>query len=405
MNSTVRAAVSRKRGLSVTEKRLEEERRAATERQPYQRRPKTPSKRPKLSKAQQADKTAAAAVAYWNGTLLPALQQAPAAEQTALTKSLFKLVWERAGEVEARAAVASLCEPPQEAVAPAPAAKKAKRSTSPEVQIPFSGRWRLKSDGREIGEFDLDGEELFLADSANECYLSQKATKAADKFDFKFKGVAFEREGQRVGKRALSRQALGRDERAARGGLAELRGAARRAPILEDGQHRLLGKQGHRVFRASGVGVRGSAFRVRVFSDGLIPRDGSRRDGHGLVSPRGLGRDPEAGAQAHDRALHRVDSDVPIGAHELGERRGRAVEQLDRQVRGDEHVPIGRVQQVQGCLPEGERARAQLAHRRPPPSRVQFWRSARSSKAGTAGERRSVLEKNVGSRHAAVFHP
>ena len=193
MNSTVRAAVSRKRGLSVTEQRLAEERRAATERQPYQRRPKTPSKRPKLSKAQQADKTAAAAVAYWNGTVVPALQQAPAAEQTALAKSLFKLVWERAGEVEARAAVASLCEPQEEA-APAPAAKPAKaakaakRAASPEVQIPFSGRWRLKSDGREIGEFDLDGEELFLADSANECYLSQKATKAADKFDFKFKG-------------------------------------------------------------------------------------------------------------------------------------------------------------------------------------------------------------------------
>ena len=188
MNSTVRAAVSRKRGLSVTEKRLEEERRAATERQPYQRRPKTPSKRPKLSKAQQADKTAAAAVAYWNGTVMPALQQASAAEQTALAKSLFKLVWERAGEVEARAAVASLCEPPQEAVAPAPSAKKAKRSTSPEVQIPFSGRWRLKSGGREIGEFDFDGEELCLAQSDSECWLTKKAPKAGDKFDFKFKG-------------------------------------------------------------------------------------------------------------------------------------------------------------------------------------------------------------------------
>ena len=193
MNSTVRAAVSRKRGLSVTEKRLEEERRAATERQPYQRRPKTPSKRPKLSKAQQADKTAAAAVAYWNGTVMPALQQAPAAEQTALTKSLFKLVWERAGEVEARAAVASLCEPAQEEAAPAPAAKPAKakaakRPASPEVQIPFSGRWRLKSGGREIGEFDLDGEELFLADSVNECYMDKKVPKASDKFDLKFKG-------------------------------------------------------------------------------------------------------------------------------------------------------------------------------------------------------------------------
>ena len=188
MNSTVAAAVGRKRGATVTEQRLAEERRAATERQPYQRRPKTPSKRPKLSKAQQADKTAAAAVAYWNGTVMPALQQAPAAEQTALAKSLFKLVWERAGEVEARAAVASLCEPPQEAVAPAPAAKKAKRSTSPEVQIPFSGRWRLKSGGREIGEFDFDGEELCLAQSDSECWLTKKAPKAGDKFDFKFKG-------------------------------------------------------------------------------------------------------------------------------------------------------------------------------------------------------------------------
>ena len=199
MNSTVRAAVSRKRGLSVTEKRLEEERRAATERQPYQRRPKTPSKRPKLSKAQQADKTAAAAVAYWNGTVMPALQQAPAAEQTALAKSLFKLVWERAGEVEARAAVASLCEPvpqPQpEPAAPAPAkpakakaANAAKRSTSPEVQIPFSGRWRLKSAGKLVGEFDLDGEELCLAKTYSECFLTKKMPKAGDKYDFKFKG-------------------------------------------------------------------------------------------------------------------------------------------------------------------------------------------------------------------------
>ena len=189
--------VSRKRGLSVTEKRLEEERRAATERQPYQRRPKTPSKRPKLSKAQQADKIAAAALKYWNGTVAPALTETSLTETEALAKSLFKLVWEHAGEVEARAAVASLCEPvpqPQPepaapaAAKPAKAAKAAKRSTSPEVQIPFSGRWRLKSAGKLVGEFDLDGEELCLAKTYSECFLTKKMPKASDKFDLKFKG-------------------------------------------------------------------------------------------------------------------------------------------------------------------------------------------------------------------------
>ena len=53
-----------------------------------------------------------------------------------------------------------------------------------------------------------------------------------------------QREGQRVFEITQIHEALGRDERTARGGLAELRGAARVAAVDEDGQHRSLGKQG-----------------------------------------------------------------------------------------------------------------------------------------------------------------
>ena len=56
-----------------------------------------------------------------------------------------------------------------------------------------------------------------------------------------------QREGQRVFEITPLHKALGRDERTARGGVAELRGAARLAAVDEDGQHRLLGKQGDGV--------------------------------------------------------------------------------------------------------------------------------------------------------------
>ena len=89
------------RRLSVTEKRLEEERRAATERQPYQRRPKTLAFVGRSSaRRSRPTPPAAAARRVLERTVAPALTETPASEKTALTKSLFKLVWEHAGEVE-----------------------------------------------------------------------------------------------------------------------------------------------------------------------------------------------------------------------------------------------------------------------------------------------------------------